>query len=71
MYSRAWVATVDDVDQAAAYATVAVEERVDRLELRVRDRGLQRHGQVVEVEERGEVVEQLLDVLVRRWDYGP
>ncbi|MGB2711936.1 MAG: hypothetical protein WBC33_10500 [Conexibacter sp.] len=60
----------DDMDEATSGAAVAVGERMDRLELRMGDRRLQRDRQVVAVKERGEVVEQLVDVLRRRRDEG-
>ncbi len=56
----------DHVDEAASGAAVAVTEGVDGLELGVRDRGLRDGGQVVEVHERDEVVEQARHA-IRRW----
>jgi len=38
-------ATEEQRDQQASHAAVAVEERMDRLELHVRERGLDEHGQ--------------------------
>jgi len=61
-------ASVDDVDQAAAGASVAVGERVDRLEVRMRDRRLQRGREIAAVHERGEVGQEPLHLVLRRWD---
>lgn len=61
-------AAVDDVDQAAPDAPVAVGEGVDRLELGVGDRCLERRGEVVAVQECDEVGEQIVDFLRGRWD---
>jgi len=58
------------VDEAAAGTAVAVGERVDRLELGVGQRGLQRGREVVAVHEPGEAVEQPVDLVRRRGDEG-
>ena len=58
------------LDQRASGAPVPVDERMDRLELRVGDGGLRNRGQGVVVAERGEVGKQLVDQLVRRRHKG-
>ena len=58
------------VDQRSSRAPVPVDERVDRLELRVGDGGLRDRGQGVVVAERGEVGQHLADQLLRRWHEG-
>jgi hypothetical protein len=54
------------VYEGAPGATVAVDERVDRLELRVRNGGLCDGRKRIVVDEVAEVLEELLDVLGRR-----
>ena len=54
----------DHVDEAAADAAVAVDERVDRLELRVRDRRLGDGRQVVPVHEGEEIGDQRRDLVL-------
>ena len=56
------------MDQAAADPAVAVEEGVDRLELRVGDRGLGHGRQVVAVEERDEILDEAVDLGLGRRD---
>jgi hypothetical protein len=57
-----------DVNQAAADPAVAVEEGVDRLELRVGDCGLGHGRQVVAVEERDEILDEAGDLGLGRRD---
>ena len=57
--------TQHDVDERTPGAAVAVQERVDRLELRVRERGLSQRRQIVGVQEGAEVLEQRWHRLVR------
>lgn len=56
------------IDQRTTDTAVAVRERVDRLELRVRQRG-RRHGREVgSVAERDEVMHVVADQLWRGWN---
>ena len=55
----------DELDQCPAGAPVAVSERVDRLELAVRQGGLQKGGVVVACEIGGQVVQQARDFISR------
>ena len=61
-------AAQDDVDQGPAGASVAVQERVDDLELRMHEAGLDHRGQNVIVDGRAQVLQQAWDVL-RRWSH--
>nr|WP_236565373.1 MULTISPECIES: hypothetical protein [Nocardia] len=58
------------MDQRATGSAVAVDERVDRLELRVRDGGLRDSGQIVAIAERDQVLHQLGYELRRWWNEG-
>jgi hypothetical protein len=55
------MASARDVDQTPPDPAVAVRERMDRLELGVRDGGLQRRGEVVAVEEGAQVRQEVGD----------
>lgn len=59
--------TQDRADQSAADAAVAVGERVDGLELGVRDRGLSEYGQICSIGEGEQIGHQFVDEFRRRW----
>ncbi len=54
------------MNERPAYPPVAIRERVDRFELRVSDRGLQRRGQIVALQEPQQILHEAGDVLRRR-----
>jgi hypothetical protein len=58
----------EHMDEAAANTAIAVAERMDRLELGMRDRRLRDGRDVVSVHELAEIGDQGWDVFMRRWD---
>lgn len=61
----------DNVDKASTYAAVAVDEWMDGLELSVRDRSLSDWWEVVTLEERGEILEEADQLVLRgRHEFG-
>jgi hypothetical protein len=61
-------AAEDDVDEGATGASVSVGERMDGLELRVRDRRLDQRRMIVAVDILDEIAQQGFDVVRRRRD---
>jgi hypothetical protein len=59
------------VDKASTYAAVTVDEWMDGLELSVRDRSLSDWWEVVTLEERGEILEEADQLVLRgRHEFG-
>ena len=56
------------MDEATAHTAVAIRKRMNRLELRVRDRSLLSPGKILPIEEGREVLEQPWHVLRGRWN---
>ncbi len=56
------------MDQAPTSTTIAVSERMDRLELRMPNRSLHSYRQILTVDERHEVIKQRRDLIRRRRD---